>query len=77
LFEPDGVRSIVAESLLVKHQLLVLNRSRARAPDLRQSDRLIVGVCARLMRPAHLVRSAIVLKPFTILSFHRALVKRK
>jgi transposase InsO family protein len=29
------------------------------------------------MRPARLLRSAIVLKPSTVLSFHRALVKRK
>jgi hypothetical protein len=29
------------------------------------------------MRPTRLIRSAIVLKPSTILSFHRALVKRK
>ncbi len=71
LFGPGGARSIVAESLLVKHQLLILNRSRARAPDLRPSDRFIVGLGARLMRPARLVRSAIVLKPSTILSFHR------
>ena len=27
LLGPGGVRSIVAESLLVKHQLLILNRS--------------------------------------------------
>ena len=50
LFRPGGARSIVAESLLVKHQLLILNRSRARAPDLRPSDRLIAGLCASLMR---------------------------
>jgi putative transposase len=30
-----GVRSVVAESLLVKHQLLILNRSRKRSPNLR------------------------------------------
>ncbi len=77
LFGPGGARSIVAESLLVKLQLLILNRSRARAPDLRPTDRVIVGLCAILMRPAHLTRSAIVLKPSTILSFHRAQVKRK
>ena len=29
LFGPGGAQSVVAESLLVKHQLLVLNRSRA------------------------------------------------
>jgi len=77
LFGPGGGRSVVAESLLVKHQLLILNRSRARAPVLRPTDRVIVGLCAILMRPARLLRSTIVLKPSTILSFHRALVKRK
>ena len=77
LFGPGGARSVVAESLLVKHQLLILNRSRARAPNLQPSDRLIVGLCAILMRPTRLLRSAIVLKPSSILSFHRTLVKRK
>ncbi len=77
LFGPGGARSVVAESLLVKHQLLIINRSRARAPVLRPTDRLIVGLCAILMRPTRLLRSAIVLKPSTILSFHHALVKRK
>jgi hypothetical protein len=37
---PGGVRSVVAESVLVKHQLLILNRSRHRAPPLRLSDRM-------------------------------------
>jgi hypothetical protein len=32
---PGGVRSLVAESVLVKHQLLILNHSRKRAPNLR------------------------------------------
>ncbi len=77
LFGAGGARSVVAESLLVKHQLLILNRSRARAPALRPTDRIIVGLCAILMRPTRLLRSAIVLKPSTILNFHRALVKRK
>jgi putative transposase len=77
LIGPGGARSVVAESLLVRHQLLILNRSRMRAPDLRPADRLIAGLCAILMRPARLLRSAIVLKPSTILSFHRTLVKRK
>jgi putative transposase len=74
---PGGTRSVVAESLLVKHQLLILNRSRTRAPDLRPSDRIIVGLCTILMRPARLLRSAIILEPSTILRFHRELVKRK
>jgi hypothetical protein len=32
LVEPGGARSVVTESLLIKHQLLILNRSRTRAP---------------------------------------------
>ena len=77
LFGPGGARSIVAESLLVKHQLLIVNRSRERAPNLRSSDRIIVGLCSMLIRSERILRSAIVLRPSTILSFHRALVKRK
>ena len=41
LMGPGGLRSVVAESLLVKHQLLILNRSRHRAPNLRVSDRIL------------------------------------
>ena len=77
LLRPGGTRSIVAESLLVKHQLLIGNRSKRRAPALRPSDRVIAGFLAAMIRPARLVRSAIVLKPSTIMSFHRALVQRK
>ena len=68
---------MVAESLLVKQQLLILNRSRKRSPRLRLSDRIIAGFCALLMRPRRLLRSAIVLKPSTLISLHRALTKRK
>jgi transposase InsO family protein len=77
LLQPGGTRSVVAESLLIKHQLLIISRSKRRAPALRPSDRVIAGLLAALIRPARLVRSAIVLKPSTIMSFHRALVRRK
>ncbi len=43
LLGPGGLRSVVAESLLVKHQLLILNRSRERAPNLKPMDRVIAG----------------------------------
>jgi hypothetical protein len=52
LASPGGVRSVVAESLLVKHQLLILNRSRHRAPNLRLSDRMVAGCCALFQRPS-------------------------
>ena len=74
---PGGARAVVAESVLVKHQLLILNRSRHRSPNLRLADRIVAGVCALLMRPDRLIRSAIVLKPSTLLNLHRALIRRK
>src|SRR6516165_9095731 len=74
---PGGARSVVAESVLVKQQLLILNRSRKRSPNLRLADRLVAGVCGLLVRPHRLIRSAIVLRPSTLLSLHRALTKRK
>jgi hypothetical protein len=43
LLGPGGARSLVAESLLLKHQLLILNRSRQRAPNLSASDRIFAG----------------------------------
>ena len=49
---PGGARSVVAESVLVKHQLLILNRSRKRSPNLRFADSVIAGLCALVMRRA-------------------------
>ena len=77
LLGPGGIRSVVAESVLAKQQLLILNRSRQRSPNLLTSDRLIAGLCALLINPARLIRSAIVLKPSTLLSLHQALRNRK
>jgi hypothetical protein len=77
LWGPGGIRSVVAESVLVKQQLLILNRSRQRSPNLLTSDRLVAGLCALLIRPARLIRSAIVLRPSTLLSLHQALRNRK
>jgi hypothetical protein len=77
LLGPGGVRSIVAESLLLKHQLLILNRSRQRSPNLCARDRILAGGMALLIPPTRLLRSAIVLKPSTLLAFHKAMSKRK
>jgi putative transposase len=40
-------------------------------------DRVVAGLFAELIRPARLLRSVVVLKPSTIMAFHRALVQRK
>jgi putative transposase len=74
---PGGARSVVAESVLLKQQLVILNRTRKRAPNLHLTDRVVAGVCALLIRPPRLARAAIVLKPTTLFRLHRALKPRK
>ena len=74
---PGGLGSVVAESVLVKHQLLILNRGRNRAPHLSAAERIIAGLCVLFMNPARVLRSAIVLKPSTLLHLHCMLAQRK
>ena len=76
LGRPGGLRSVVAESVLMRHQVLILNRGRKRAPNLRASDRIIAGLCTLMMGQARVLRSAIVLKPSTLLHFHKMLPSR-
>ena len=45
-------RAVIAESLRVKQQLVIPNRGRERAPNLRPMDRVVTGLCALLVRPA-------------------------
>jgi hypothetical protein len=77
LWGPGGVRSVVAESVLVKQQLLILQRSRKRAPNLLASDRFVAGLCSLFMNPRRLICSAVILKPSTLLNLHKALTNRK
>ena len=77
LWGRGGIRSVVAESVLLKQQLLILNRSRKRAPNLRANDRFVAGLCSLFMNHARLLRSAVVLKPSTLLILHKTLKNRK
>jgi len=77
LGRPGGLRSVVAESVLMRHQILILNRGRKRAPNLRPTDRIIAGLCTLLTRPARVLWSAVALKPSTLIYFHRMLTKQK
>lgn len=77
LARPGGARVVLAESLLVKHQLGALSRGRERAPNPRPMDRVIAGLRVFFVRRGRMVRSANVFRPTILLSFHRTLVKRK
>ncbi len=77
LLEPGGTRAVIAETLLIKHQLVILNRSRRRAPNLTAVDRIVMGLCALFMTPSRIRKVAAALKPATLLAFHQALKERK
>src|SRR5215471_13170326 len=77
LARPGGLRAVIAESVWMRHQVLILSRGRKRAPNLRSSDRIIGGLCTLMMRPARVLRSAIVLKTSTLLHFHKMLIQQK
>jgi hypothetical protein len=77
LLRPGGVRAVAAESLLLKHQLLISNRSRRRAPNLTSVDRFVLGLTTLSIRPGRIQKLGALVKPATLLKFHKALADRK
>lgn len=72
-----GVRAIGAESLALKHQVLISNRFRHRAPNLTARDRLILGLITLFVNPRRIPKLGALVKPATLFKFHKALVERK
>jgi len=77
LLGPGGIKSPVAENLLMKQQLLVMSRSRRRAPALSPVDRFCLEWLTLFLTPRRWLRAAVAIKPATLLRFHQALIKRK
>jgi hypothetical protein len=77
LLQPGGGRTVIAENLILKQQLIIHNRSRQRAPNLSTQERVLLGFWSLFLNPQRIVRSAIIIKPSTLLRFHNALKKRK
>jgi transposase InsO family protein len=61
----------------MKQQLLVINRSRRRAPNLSALDRFLLGFWSLFLDPRRLRRAAVIIKPSTLLKFHDMLKKQK
>ena len=55
LLGPGGAKTVVAESLIMKQQLLVVSRSRRRAPNLSALDRFLLGLGSLFLRRRHRV----------------------
>ena len=77
LLGPGGAKAVVADSLLMKQQLLVINRTRRRAPNLSAFDRFLFGFWSLFLNPRRLRRAAVIIRPSTLLKFHDILKKRK
>ena len=77
LLRRGGVRTVAAESLLLKHQLLISNRSRQRAPNLTSMDRVLLGLSTLFVSRRRIAKLGALVKPATLFKFHKALVDRK
>ena len=77
LLKPGGVKRVMAESLAMRQQLIVAKRGQRRAPKLTTYDRFFFGALAFFVDSCRLQKVAVIIKPATVLKFHRILVKRK
>jgi len=77
LSKPGGIKVVVAENMAMRQQLIVMTRGKRRSPKLNTSDRFLFGLIAFFVNENRLKKIAVILKPTTILKFHKALVNRK
>jgi hypothetical protein len=77
LLGPGGAKAIVADSPLMKQQLLIINRTRQHAPNLSVLDRFLLGFWSLFLNPRHILRAAVIIRPSTLLKFHNLLKQRK
>lgn len=68
---------MMAENIILRKQLIKLSRKHQRSHKLSLIDRLIFAILAHFIKTRRLVKSAIMIKPATILKFHKALINKK
>jgi len=77
LLPAGGVRAIAAENMVLRQQLITLSRNQKRAPKLTFFDKITFGILTSMISLKRLQRIAVIIKPATLLKFHKALVNRK
>jgi hypothetical protein len=69
---PGRAKAVLAENLLLKHQLLIVTRSRGRGPRLHTFDRVLLGSCSLFLPRSRINKVAVAIRPSTLLGFRRA-----
>jgi putative transposase len=77
LAKPYGTKALIAENIMLRKQLIQLSRKHKRSPRLSFLDRLFFAILTHLINARRLIKSAIIIKPATLLKFHKALIKQK
>jgi putative transposase len=77
LLRPGGTKALLAEHLLLKQQLLVFTRARQRAPNLSSTHRVLIEFWSLFLNPGRITKSAVCIRPSTLLKFHHCLIRRK
>jgi hypothetical protein len=57
LMGPGDAKAVVADSLLMKQRLLIMQRARRRAPNLSVLDRFVLGFWSLFLSPRHIQRT--------------------
>jgi putative transposase len=76
LLGPGGARAVATDSLLMKQQLLVINRSQRRAPNLSALNRIRFSFWSLFLDPRRIQRAAVIIRPSMLLKFHDLIKKR-
>ena len=77
LLKPGGVKVVMAETIAMKQQLIVMNRGKKRSPVLTTPDRFLFGILAFFISGNRLKKIAVIIKTATLLAFHKSLINRK
>ena len=56
LIQPGGSRTVIAENLLLKQQLIIHSRARERAPNLSIQDRTLLGFWSLFLNPQRIAQ---------------------
>lgn len=75
--QPGGTKALAAENAALRHQLAILTRGKKRAPNTELRDRILLGLMIDLVSSKRIEKIAAILKPKTLLKFHKDLVNKK